>query len=100
MRTLRAFYKKAFTGFLPERILHKQKHGFGVPVGPWIAKNADLRERVYGSLGALKERDIIQPEYIDSLIHLHQTDHAIYYGALLWPLFMLEEWFHAHSRGE
>jgi len=97
LRKLRAFYKKAFRDILPEQILHKQKHGFGVPVGPWMAANADLRERVYGRLGSLKERDIFQPAYIDNLIHLHRTDHAIYYGALIWPLFMLEEWFQTHS---
>ncbi len=97
LRTLRAFYKDAFGKFLPEQILHKQKHGFGVPVGPWMSVNADLRERVYGRLGTLKERDIFQAGYIDNLIHLHRTDHAVYYGALIWPLFMLEEWFQTHA---
>ena len=34
---LRWFFKEALRDFLPPEIIAKQKHGFGLPVGEWIA---------------------------------------------------------------
>ena len=32
---LRWFYKRAMQGFLPDEIINKTKHGFGLPFGVW-----------------------------------------------------------------
>jgi len=97
LRELRKFYKEAFTGFLPEAVLTKTKHGFGVPVGIWVNRDAALRERVCSRLDALGHRGIIRREIITQLLELQSADHASYYGALLWPLFALEEWLQANG---
>lgn len=94
--TLRKFYKRALTGFLPPQIIDKTKHGFGVPVGPWVNDDPQLRDRVRTRLAALARRDILQPAFITDLLRLQETDHAVYYGSLIWPLFMLEEWLAAN----
>lgn len=97
LKVLRKFYKKAFAGFLPREIIRKPKHGFGVPVGLWINTDAGLRERVYSRLQSLGRRGIVQKPFIEELLRLQQTEHAIYYGALMWSLFMLEEWLSSHA---
>lgn len=94
---LRKFYKEAFTGFLPAEVIDKPKHGFGVPVGIWLKEHAPLRDRMYERLRSLGERGIVRRDFLDDLVSLQQTDHAVYYGALMWSLFMLEEWLLAHA---
>ncbi len=97
LRELRRFYKRAFRGFLPPEVIAKSKHGFGVPVGIWITEDPALRERVHSRLASLGRRGIVRQPFIDELLRLQQTTHAVYYGALLWQLFMLEEWLLAHA---
>lgn len=92
LRELRKFYKDAFAEILPREVLTKSKHGFGVPVGIWINRDAALRERVLGRLDALGRRGIVRRELVAELLGLQASDHASYYGALVWPLFALEEW--------
>jgi hypothetical protein len=40
--TLRWFFKEALRGYLPDEILAKQKHGFGLPFGPWLVRGGAL----------------------------------------------------------
>jgi asparagine synthase (glutamine-hydrolysing) len=51
-----------------------------------------FRERVHAGLTSLAQRGIVQPQIVAKLLEQHRTEHAVYYGSLLWPLFMLEEW--------
>jgi asparagine synthase (glutamine-hydrolysing) len=97
LRALRRFYKQAFSEILPAEILTKPKHGFGVPVGLWFEKSPALGDRLHSALRSLRSRGIVQAEFIDELLRLQRTEHAVYYGALNWTLFMLEEWL-AHYR--
>ncbi len=91
-RQLRTFYKRAMRGFLPEQVLTKTKHGFGLPFGHWLKSSTALAEAIYGSLSDLKRRGIVKAEFIDSLIDQHRTGHHAYYGFLIWDLAILEEW--------
>lgn len=93
---LRSFYKRAMKGFLPDEILTKSKHGFGLPFGVWLKTHAALGEFVYGLLGALKSRRIVKPAFIDRLVDEHRTGHPGYYGYAIWDLAMLEAWLQAH----
>jgi len=94
-RYLRWFFKKALTGFLPDEIIHKSKHGFGLPFGVWAREHAPLRERIEDRLHALKRRGILQPAYIDHLRHEHMSGHATYFGRMIWNMLTLEEWLEA-----
>ena len=96
-RNLRAFYKDSFGDFLPPEIISKSKHGFGVPIGPWLRNHPELRKVVYEKLDALKDRKILQSQFIDQIIETQRHGHAVYYGALLWPMFMLECWLERHA---
>lgn len=96
-RKLRHFYKEAMKGFLPDEIIHKKKHGFGLPFGLWLQESAELRELVFGSLSSLRSRGVIRPDFIDHLLDLHGQDDARYYGVFIWVLAMLEQWFQEHG---
>ncbi|HJS73329.1 MAG TPA: asparagine synthase C-terminal domain-containing protein, partial [Vicinamibacteria bacterium] len=91
-RTLRYFFKRASEGFLPEPILKKRKHGFGVPVGRWMRDHAPLRDLAYDSMRSLSARGYLREQFVSELTRLHQSDHADYYGEMVYVLTMLELW--------
>jgi asparagine synthase (glutamine-hydrolysing) len=89
---LRYFFKEALRGFLPEEIILKTKHGFGLPFGPWLQTHRPLRQLALDSLSDLKPRGIVRPEFVDELTSTHVESHAGYYGTMVWVLMMLEQW--------
>lgn len=94
---LRDFYKQATRDFLPEATINKPKQGFGLPFGVWMADHPGLREMAGDNLARLRQRNILQPTFIDQVLNLHQQEHAHYYGELVWVMMMLELWL--TSRG-
>jgi asparagine synthase (glutamine-hydrolysing) len=94
---LRWFFKEALRGFLPDEILIKKKHGFGLPFGTWAVDHPALNKLATDSLHGLADRNIIRREFIEALIKEHLPSHPGYYGELVWILSMLELWLQAHS---
>jgi len=94
---LRWFFKQALKGYLPDAIINKTKHGFGLPFGLWAKEYAPLRERLEGRLADFKRRGLLQPTYIDRLREQHQSGHATYFGKMLWVILILEEWLAARG---
>jgi asparagine synthase (glutamine-hydrolysing) len=92
---LRWFFKTALKGFLPDEIINKSKHGFGLPFGLWAKEYAPLRERIEDRLSDLKKRNILQPAYIDLVRGEHMSGHATYFGKMIWNMMILEEWLQA-----
>jgi len=93
---LRYFFKRALKDFLPSEIIAKPKHGFGLPFGEWLRTSSDLQETIEGSLNDLRARGWLRPEFIDRVLHDHRTNHAGFYGSMIWVLAMLELWLKAH----
>jgi asparagine synthase (glutamine-hydrolysing) len=93
---LRYFFKEALRDFLPDAIIRKKKHGFGLPIGVWLQTYPPLRALAGDSLGALKKRGIVRADLIDGLLTTQLAAHASYYGTLVWILMMLELWFQSH----
>lgn len=94
---LRDFYKRAMTGWLPDQIIHKKKHGFGLPFGLWLQETPRLRQQIDDNLAAFRSRGIVQAELIDRLLHLHGREDAKYYGVFIWVIAMLEQWLREHG---
>jgi len=90
---LRYFFKKALRDFLPNEIITKQKHGFGLPFGVWLQNNKPLQALAADSLIDLRSRNIIRAEFINKLLGQHMKEHASYHGTMVWVLMMLEQWF-------
>jgi asparagine synthase (glutamine-hydrolysing) len=94
---LRWFFKEALRGFLPDEILAKKKHGFGLPFGLWVNRHRALNAMATDSLHAVAERGIVRPEFVRSLLQVHLPAHPAYYGEMVWILMMLEQWLQAHQ---
>jgi asparagine synthase (glutamine-hydrolysing) len=91
-RQLRFFFKDALRDFLPRSTLEKQKHGFGVPFGLWLRTSQELQDVVTPLLESLKRRNLVQPRFIDGLVAKNSSDHPGYFGSMIWPLVILEQW--------
>ena len=96
---LRHFFKEALRDYLPQEILAKKKHGFGLPFGVWLKEDPHLGELARDSLGGLRNRGIIRSEMIDELTGTLLEEHAGYFGTLTWILMMLEQWFQNNEGG-
>jgi asparagine synthase (glutamine-hydrolysing) len=94
---LRYFFKEALRGFLPEEIITKEKHGFGLPVGLWLRDHAPLRALADDALDGLRQRRIVRPEFVGSVLSSHLQAHPAYYGTMIWVLMMLELWFRSRA---
>ena len=94
---LRYFFKEALRGVLPNEIITKQKHGFGLPTGPWLASYPPLQSMAREALRSLSKRQIFDATFLDRLLDTQLHEHAAYYGTMLWILMMLELWFQEHA---
>ncbi len=94
---LRSFYRRAFQNFLSPKTLQKPKHGFGLPFGVWLRSNRRLQELAYASLDHPALSGIIRKDYIETLKQSILSEHASYYGVMIWVLMMWAKWHEAHT---
>src|SRR5271166_363595 len=92
----RYIFKQAMKGILPDRILYKKKHGFGVPVGQWMMHDPDMKS-LAGVLDEpqARQRGYFRPNFLSRLKELNET-YPAYYGEVLWVVLMLELWHRRH----
>ena len=94
---LRWFFKEALRGFLPDEIIAKKKHGFGLPFGVWATRHEALRRLATDSLQGAVHRGLVQARFVDELLSTHLPAHPGYYGEMVWILMMLEQWLRQHA---
>lgn len=94
---LRWFFKEALRGFLPDEIIRKSKHGFGLPFGVWALQHPGLKKLATQSLDSLAGRGLVQPAFLRTLLATHLPAHPGYYGEMVWILMMLEQWLQQHA---
>ena len=94
---LRRFYKNAMTGFLPDEILTKSKHGFGMPFDSWTQKSSVIQELVCDSLNSLAMRGIFNPATIHELVDAHRANRPSPWSDLVWDMMMLELWWQSRE---
>ena len=87
--SLKRVLKAAVSDLLPEEILRRGKHGFGVPLDRWFRE--DLRTYLSGTLGTrdARLRQHLAPREIDRLLAEHGAG-ARNHGQALWTLLTLE----------
>lgn len=96
---LRWFFKEALRGFLPDEIITKQKHGFGLPFGVWMCKHKALEQLALDSVRGFAERGVIRPDFLNTLLETLLPSHPGYYGEMVWIIMMLEQWLRVHAPG-
>ena len=96
---IRRFYKDAFRGFLPNEILTKEKHGFGLPYMAIMKKPGPLQDLVCDALSGLASRGYFRRSFIDGQIQGLRGDSAAdeVAVAVAWDLASLELWFQSRS---
>ncbi len=94
---LRWFFKQAMRDFLPAEIIHKSKHGFGLPFGVWALSHPDLNKFVNETLDQFIDRKYLKADYIQAIRKLHANEHPTYYGKMIWLMLILEQWLEAHE---
>jgi asparagine synthase (glutamine-hydrolysing) len=93
---LRYFFRLAVGNYLPQKVLKKRKHGFGLPYRPWLKEWAPLRELAYEGLASLKQRGYLRGAYIEGIREQHGNDDSPGLADRLWDLMMLELWMRHH----
>jgi asparagine synthase (glutamine-hydrolysing) len=91
----RYLFKRAFRELLPPEIIHKKKHGFGVPVASWMNSDKCLRELTRDTLLSARafSRGYFRRDFIEHLFRRHETeDRTSYYGDTIWTFLALELW--------
>ena len=94
---LRAFFKRAMTGFLPTQTLKKPKHGFGLPLGPWLEPGSLVFKFALDCLASLRQRQIFSSSYIETVIERHRSNPEELNADPIWEMMMLELWLSSHG---
>ncbi|MFK7964984.1 MAG: asparagine synthetase B [Burkholderiaceae bacterium] len=89
---LRRFFRDSLKGYLPDLILEKSKHGFGMPFGDWLQTQPNLNKLAFDALDSLVARGMVRASFVLNIRARLETGHASYYGTIIWVLMMLELW--------
>jgi asparagine synthase (glutamine-hydrolysing) len=93
--SLKRVLKRAVADLLPDEILSRPKHGFGVPLDRWFRE--DLGSYTAGMLGAKSHvRRLLNGTEIDRLLAEHSA-HNKNHGHALWTLLTLEVFLRRHD---
>ena len=90
----RYIFKKAFENLLPQEILRKKKHGFGLPVARWLRSHAGFRDLARSLLldNSVLQRGYFQQNALEDLLRRHDSERSDFYGTFIWNAMMLELW--------
>lgn len=95
----RYIFKRAFARLLPDEILRKKKHGFGLPIAHWLRTHAGFREMARSLLldpSALR-RGYFRRVALEKLLRRHDEERSDFYGTFIWNVMMLELWHRNHK---
>jgi asparagine synthase (glutamine-hydrolysing) len=87
--------KQAMRGLVPDRILHRKKEGFSIPIKNWLRRELEPLMRDLLSPARLARRGLVDPAEVERLIESHvagRENHA----HTLFPLMVFERWADAH----
>ena len=84
--------KSAFTGRLPESVLHRPKVGMRVPVHFWFQGELKKYARSRLSTKRIRKRGLFSPERVTQLLRYQTDEGPGRYGMRLWMLLVLDLW--------
>jgi asparagine synthase (glutamine-hydrolysing) len=90
----RYIFKKAFETLLPQEILKKKKHGFGLPVARWLRSHAGFRDLARSLLldTSALQKGYFRRNALEDLLRQHDAERSDFYGTFIWNAMMLELW--------
>ena len=96
--TSKYILKEAARGLLPDAIIDRQKHGFGIPLGAWLRRDMAPARDLLLSREA-RGRGLYDQAAVERLIREHAEGRRDY-SRQLWALLTLEEWHRQFVDGE
>jgi asparagine synthase (glutamine-hydrolysing) len=87
--------KQAMRGLLPDRILHRKKQGFSIPLKNWLRGELQPLMRDLLAPRRVAARGLFEPGEVTALVEAHvagRENHA----HTLFPLMVFERWASAH----
>jgi len=95
---LRYIFKQTFRNLLPQEIINKKKHGFGLPIVPWMMRPGKLhnlvKDLIYSS--SLSDRKIFNDEFIRKIYKKAMEDTTTFYGSFIYFVVFLELWLQTY----
>ncbi len=93
----RYIFKQAMKEILPPAVLHKKKHGFGVPLAQWLLGDPRMYELMLDVMhdSRTRQRGYFRKGFFEQLMRLHRI-HPNFYGEIVWYLMALELWHRQH----
>ncbi len=90
--------KRAAEGFLPQKIIYRQKKGFGIPLARWL--NADLKSFMLDHLNEerIRRQGLFHYPYIKRLID-QQLAKSHDHREPLWTLLVFQVWYDKYIDG-
>ncbi len=82
--------KETARGILPDAIINRRKHGFGIPLGAWLRRDMTPVRDILLSRRA-RERGLWRGAVVERLINEHHSGRRDH-NRQLWALLTLEEW--------
>jgi asparagine synthase (glutamine-hydrolysing) len=84
--------KRALTGVISNRVLHREKKGFGVPLQEWMRGKfgSFVEENIMNS--SIRRREILDYNFVNHLISEHRSGRQNY-SFFLWTLLNLSLWY-------
>jgi asparagine synthase (glutamine-hydrolysing) len=97
-RELRAFFKRAYSDFLPKEILAKTKHGFGLPIPVWLRTHKRLNDMMHELVLGTRtlQRGMFNKKGLTELVERHRTEDGSFYGDILWNVMIWELWLRTY----
>ena len=92
-------FKKAMENKLPDRIIHRKKKGFGIPLAGWL--RGELRDYMFKSLSEnnINEIGFIDYGIVRRLIEEHLSG-KMDNKKILWNLIVFQNWHSRFCRGQ
>ena len=87
--------KRAMRGVLPDRILHRKKEGFSIPMKNWLRRELEPLMRSLLANQRVAARGLFEPAEVSRLVDAHvagRENHA----HTIFPLMVFERWCQAH----
>jgi asparagine synthase (glutamine-hydrolysing) len=96
--TRKYIFREALRGRLPDEILMRKKHGFGMPVSKWL--RGDLRELAGDLLSEdrLRRDGLFEPAYVQQLLANHLAGRQDNRKPL-WTLLVFQLWHDRYIAG-
>lgn len=96
-RTGKYILKKLLARYMPESHVHREKHGFGIPLGTWF--RGELRGLLNDALSpeTIRRVGLFQPETVQRMLAMHMSG-TRNFEAKLWRVLVAQIWWHHRSR--